>query len=212
MQFRKLCLVIGSALALSAPLAAHADNPDSNSRAIWGWDDPSGNRPQSWIPYTSYGYVGLGGGRSEFDLGGCAAGFACDDKDIGYKIFTGGKFSRLLGVELGYVRLGRGQANGGDEKAQGANLSLVANLPIGDMFNIYAKGGGIYGWTKTTANPASGARTGKDRGLNPSYGAGVQFDLTRNFALAADWDHYRFDYAHGTDDATLYSLNAIFKY
>ena len=217
MQNRKLLLVIGSALMMGAPLASHAatgdsTNADSSSRSMWGWDDPSGNRPRSWIPFTSYGYVGLGAGRTETDLGNCAPGFSCDDKGVGFKVFTGGKFSRLLGLELGYVHMGKAQANGGDEKAQGVNLSLVANLPLGDVFNIYAKGGGIYGWTKTTADPTSGARTGKERGLNPSYGAGVQFDLTPTFALAADWDHYRFDYAHGRDDATMYSLNAIFKY
>jgi OOP family OmpA-OmpF porin len=212
MSIGKACLVIGSALALSSPFAANAQNRDSNSRAIWGWDDPSAERPHSWIPHTSYGYIGVGAGRSEFDLGRCAPGFDCDDKDTGYKIYTGGKFSRLLGVEAGYVNLGKGHANGGDEKAQGINVSLVVNLPIGDMFNIYAKGGGIYGWTHTGASPAAAASTGKDHGLNPSYGAGVQFDINKNWAIAGDWDHYRFDYAHGTDDATLYSFNVIFKY
>src|SRR4030081_3777929 len=124
--------------------------------------DPSASRPRSWIPYTSYGYVGAEMGRSEFNLGRCAPGFACDDKDTGYKVYTGGKFSRLLGVEAGYVYLGQGQANGGNEKAQGINVSLVANLPIGDMFNIYAKGGGIYGWTHTSASPAASVTTGND--------------------------------------------------
>jgi OmpA-like transmembrane domain len=143
MHLGKICLVVWSAFALSTPLAADARNHDSDSRALWGWDDPSASRPHSWIPYTSYGNVGVGAGRSEFDLGRCAPGFACDDKDTGYKVYTGGKFSRLLGVEAGYAYLGRGQANGGDEKAQGINVSLVANLPIGDMFNIYAKGGGF---------------------------------------------------------------------
>lgn len=211
MHMRKIFVVVGSALALSASLAASAQNRDADSRSIWGWDDPSASRPHSWIPYTSYGYVGAGVGRSELEVS-CAPGFACDDKDIGYKIYTGGKFSRLLGVEAGYVYLGHGEANGGNEKAQGINVSLVANLPIGDMFNVYAKGGGIYGWTNTSASPASGVSTGKDHGLNWSYGVGVQFDINKNWAVAGDWDHYRFDFANRTDDAAMYSVNAIFKF
>jgi len=208
---RLLC----GALLVSASASGMAQSHDADSRssAIWGWDDPSASRPTSWLPYTSYGYVGAGIGHSKYDLGSCAPGFTCDNTDIGYKVFTGGKVSRILGLEAGYVYLGRGKTSGGDVKAQGINLSLIANLPIGDMFNIYGKVGGIYGWTHTSASPlAAGVSTGNDHGLNWSYGAGVQVDLTRNWAVQGDWDHYRFDYANRTDDAQLYSLNVVYKF
>ncbi len=213
MQYTKLCLAIAGALALSTSAVASAQNYDSNSRSsssMWGWDDPSASRPQSWIPYTSYGYVGVGVGHSNFDIN-CAPGFSCDDTETGLKIFTGGKFSRMFGVEAAYVYLGKAEANGGKNKAQGVNVSLVGNLPIGDMFNIYAKVGGIYGWTDTSAS-APGVATGDRHGLNASYGAGVQVDLNRNWAVQGDWDHYRFDYADRNDDVQLYSVNLIYKF
>ena len=211
---RKLFPAICGALIVSASTCAFAQSSDADSRSsrIWGWDDPSGSRPTSWLPYTSYGYVGAGIGRSKYNLGNCAPGFSCDDTDIGYKVFTGGQVSRILGLELGYVYLGRGEASGGDVKAQGVNLSLIGNLPIGEMFNVYAKVGGIYGWTHTSASPAAGVSNGNDHGLNFSYGAGVQVDLTRNWAVQADWDHYRFDFAGGSSNAQLYSINAVYKF
>lgn len=210
---KKLCMAVTVALALGASAVASAQSNDSMSRGssgLWGWDDPSASRPQSWIPYTSYGYVGVGIGQSNYAIN-CAPGFSCDDTDTGYKIFTGGKFSRFFGVEAAYVYLGRGEANGGGSKAQGINVSLVGTLPIGDMFSVYAKGGGIYGWTDSSAS-APGVGTGDRHGFNASYGAGVQVDLTRNWAVQGDWDHYRFDYADRNDDAQLYSVNLVYKF
>ncbi|MEO8164294.1 MAG: outer membrane beta-barrel protein [Betaproteobacteria bacterium] len=214
MHIRKLCLAATAAIAVSAPLLANAQLHDSDGRssALWGWDDASADRPSSWIPYTSYGYVGLGAGRSDFELGQCSPAFSCDNRDIGYKLYTGGKFSRLFGVEAGLVYLGQGEANGGDNRATGINLSLIGNIPIGDMFNIYGKVGGIYGWTHTSSSPATGVNTGNEHGFNLSYGAGVQFDLTRNWAIAGDWDRYRFDYTNRTDDVDLYSFNVLYKF
>ena len=215
MQHRKLFLALTGAIALGASTAASAQS-DSMSRGgptLWGWDDSSSaeSRPQSWIPYTSYGYVGIGAGWSKFDLPSCAPGLSCDDTDTGFKIFTGGMFSRYLGVEAGYVYLGKGEANGGDQKAEGINVSLVGNIPVGDMFNVYGKVGGIYGWTRTSS-AIPGASTGHEEGFNPSYGAGVRVDLNRNWAVQGDWDHYRFDYQDRNDDVQLYSLNLVYKF
>ena len=66
--------------------------------------------------------------------------------------------------------------------------------------------------TPATGGPTSGVSTGKEHGLNWSYGVGVQFDINKNWAVAGDWDHYRFDFANRTDDAAMYSVNAIFKF
>lgn len=213
MQQRKLILAVAGALALGASAVANAQMNDSGLPTLWGWDDSStpATRPQSWIPYTSYGYVGVGAGWSKFDLGSCAPGLYCDDTDTGFKIFTGGLFSRAFGVEAGYVNLGKGAANGGDIKAQGLNVSLIGNLPIGDAFNVYGKVGGLWGFTKTETAIAGGP-SGHEQGFNISYGAGVRFDLNRNWAVQGDWDHYRFDYVSGNDDAQLYSLNLVYKF
>ncbi|HEY3698603.1 MAG TPA: outer membrane beta-barrel protein [Spongiibacteraceae bacterium] len=165
----------------------------------------------SWIPYTNYGYVGANVGRSDFKNGGCEATFSCDDTDVGYKIYTGGQISRVFGVELGYVNIGKFNRNGGDKKAQGADIHLVGNLPLGDKFNVYAKAGGIYGWTSTTAN-APDVDTGHEREFNWSYGAGLQFELAQQWALRADWDQYRLKFADGRDNVALYSVGAIYKF
>ena len=209
MCIRKLVLAVGALAAASAWTGAMAADNTFSTSSLFGWDDPNATRPSSWLPGTSYGYVGAGVGKSKYDTS-CAPGFSCDHTDIGYKIFTGGKISRVIGVEVGYVYLGKGTANGGDQTAQGINLSLVGNIPIGDRFNVYGKVGGIYGWTETNTAPGQGG--GDDKGLNWSYGAGVQFDISRNWAVQADWDHYRFDFSNQGASAQLYSVSAVYKF
>lgn len=171
-----------------------------------------GNETQySFIPYTSYGYVGANIGRSDFKSDSCEFGFKCDDSDVGGKIFTGGKFNNFLGAELGYVNLGSFDRNGGDKKAQGVDFHLLGNVPLGQVANLYVKAGGIYAWTKTTAT-APFADTGSEREFNWTYGAGVQFDVNPQWAVRADWDQYRLKFADGRDNVALYSVGALYKF
>jgi len=206
MQYSKQLARLGLAVALGATtsLAAYAQTSGSVSGQTSG--SPSG----SWIPGTSYGYVGGSVGRTDYDLGGCV-GFSCDDKATGFKLFTGGRFSRYFGIELGYVNLGEADRNGGHVKAQGANLSLIGNIPVADNFNIFGKLGGIYGWTKTST-VIPGVAAGKDDGVGLSYGASLQFDITKTVSLRADWDRYRLKYVGQREDADLYSVGVVFKF
>lgn len=207
MKHLKLSLGAVGALALAASTLANAQATDST---YGRWDDNASTRPKSWIPLTSYGYVGLSVGESTYDLN-CIGGAECDDTDMGGKLYTGGKLNRMFGVELAYVHLGQADANGGTTKVQLANLSLVGNVSLGAQFNVYGKVGGFYGWTDIdTATP--GAPTGEENDFGLSYGAGVQYDFNRNWALAADWDHYRVDYVDRSDDVQLLSVGLIYKF
>lgn len=165
----------------------------------------------SWIPGTTYGYAGASVGRTNYDFGGCVALVTCDDVATGFKLYTGGRFSRYVGVEVGYVNLGNADRNGGEIKAQGANLSLVGNIPLGDSFNIFGKVGGIYSWTKTSTF-IPGVPSGKEDGLGLSYGAGMQYDINRTFAVRADWDRYRLKYVAQREEADLYSVGVVLKF
>jgi OOP family OmpA-OmpF porin len=207
MKHAKAYLGAVGAIALAASTFAHAQGTDST---YGRWDDSSSSRPSSWIPMTSHGYLGLSLGESNYDLN-CAAGFSCDEKDVGGKLYVGGQFNRIFGVELAYVHLGQADANGGSTKVQLANLSLVGNVPIGEQFSVYGKVGGFYGWTDIDTT-APGAATGEENDLGVSYGAGVQFDLNRNWAVTGDWDHYRVDYVDRQDDVQLWSVGVRYKF
>lgn len=164
----------------------------------------------SLIPFTSYGYTGINLGRSNFDTP-CAGGFSCDDNSFAGKIYTGGLFSRIIGAEIGFVHMGDVNRAGGNTEAYGVNISLVGNIPL-DAFNIFGKVGTTYGWTETSVAPGLGLRGGDDDGFGLSYGAGVGFDLTRNWAVVAEWDRNEFRFINGKDDVDLYSVGIRFKF
>jgi OmpA-OmpF porin, OOP family len=123
----------------------------------------------------------------------CPSGSGCDDSTLGLKLYTGTKFNDYLGAEIGYVNLGRPDTNGGRQTAQGANLSLIAGVPIGDRFGVNAKVGTMYAWTNTTGNvPAHLA--GKERDFGLTYGAGATMALAPRVQLRVDWDRYNLDF------------------
>lgn len=165
----------------------------------------------SLIPLTSSGYVGINAGVSDFGLPGCVAGASCDDTDIGFKVYTGGMVSKMLGAELSYVDLGRLDRNGGDVRAKGVNLGLVGRLPLSDQFNVFGNIGVVYGWTRT-GSPLAGVATGNKSDMNVSYGLGAQYDINRQWALRGDWDAYRLEFAGGRDTVSLFSVGGVYKF
>lgn len=170
----------------------------------------------SWLPFTSHGYVGGSIGQATYDDLTCVGGSSCDDEDIGFKIFTGGRIKNILGIELGYINLGEVDVNGGSAKAQGIDLSVVGNLPIGSsQFSVFGKIGTTYGWTKT--NPGAqaavlGAPSGKERGFGWNYGVGVNYDLNRNWAIRGEWERRRFEFVDNDKDIDLLSVGFNYKF
>ena len=164
----------------------------------------------SWIPLTSYGYVGANIGATEFDTD-CIPGRGCDRTDYGFKVYTGGQLWRFVGLEASYVNVGKARVNGGSAEAQGVNVSALANLPIGTRFNLFGKVGSTYGFTRVTSQ-VTNVDTGRDHGFGLSYGAGASVDLTGNWQLRPDWDRYRFDFKGGDSDVNLYTLGLVYKF
>lgn len=187
-------------------------NRESMAERTYGrWNDEDGSdRPAGWLPYTSYGYAGFNVGSADYERGGCLPGASCDGNDTGFKLFAGGQLNRVLGLELSYLDLGKVGRNDGSTSAKGINLGLLVNAPIG-LLNLYGKLGVVFGWTHISSSRPS-VLVGKEADFNISYGLGVQVDLSRNWAIRADWDSYRLQFADGRDSVDLYSLGVVYKY
>ncbi|MBP4042930.1 OmpA family protein [Aeromonas sp. SrichE-2G] len=65
-----------------------------------------------------------------------------DDSDNAYNAFVGYNFTENLGAELGYLSGGDWDVNGHEFSNQGATLSVIGRLPLGDIFSVFAEGGG----------------------------------------------------------------------
>ncbi|MGE5450689.1 MAG: outer membrane beta-barrel protein [Acidobacteriota bacterium] len=160
----------------------------------------------SWLPYTTSGYVGLSLGNGRLDTA-CVAGQDCSDPGGALHVYTGGMFTPYVGMQLGYFRLGAADRNGGETKVSGVNLVLTGVAPLGSMFSLTGRVGGTYGWTDTSVGTGVVAPSGKENGFGASYGAGLSWDFDRNWSATLDWDRHHLKYAgdekRNTDVATI---------
>ena len=154
--------------------------------------DRGGSTSYDVRQWTHGSYIGGNVGATDWRTD-CPSGSGCEDSTVGFKLYGGTKFNNFLGAELGYVNLGRPDTNGGHQTAQGANLSLIAGIPIGDRFGVNAKVGTLYAWTNTTGNVPS-HQAGKERDFGLSYGAGATMALAPRVQLRVDWDRYNVDF------------------
>jgi OOP family OmpA-OmpF porin len=191
--------LFGAALAVSAP-AAFAQARGAAADAGW--------------------YVGGSIGQSKTD---CSAppGFSCDDKDTAYKIFGGYQINRNFAAEAGYTDLGKLTASGGgvnvEAKAKAWDLVGVGAFPLSDQFSIYGKLGLYSGEVKVSSNIVGGS--GKKTTTDLTYGAGVQYNFTRNLGLRGEWQRYGSAKTPDTaatseekNDIDVLSLGVVYKF
>ena len=162
-------------------------------------------------PFSKGPYIGASAGESRFRTD-CADFFTCDRKHSAWKLYTGGHFNDLMGLEFGYTDFGKIKASGGDTKAWAANASLTAGVPIGDRFEVFAKGGAIYGRTDVSASPSTLFHTGRKTGWGGTYGAGAALGLTRTVQVRVDWDRYSMDFIGGRKDVDLISAGVQLRF
>ena len=190
----------------------------------------------------SYWTFGLGGGPTRGTLdeqritdnvrGPAPAGgftnysLATDRSDKGYKVFLGRQFNKFLGVELGYFNLGKidfkntttpAGALNGQVRAQGANLDLVATLPLTTNLSALGRVGAAYARTRsefsgsgalTVANPQPSRRE-----ANMKLGLGLQYAFNDSFLMRGEAERYRInDAAGGHGNVNLYSVSLVFPF
>jgi len=137
--------------------------------------------------------LGVGVGQSKIHSD-CAGNFTCDNRDTAWKLYAGGKFNRYFGMEFGYNDFGKVDQSGGRTKAFAANITFTAGVPIGDRFDIFAKGGGAYGRTDVSSDASLGLATGTKSNFEGTYGVGASYAITRNWQVRADWDRFNLDF------------------
>ncbi len=193
-------LMLGAAaLGFAACASTAFAQPADDYRAPWRGD--------------FWGTLGVSAGESKFESNCHNTNvFSCDQRDTAWKVYAGGNFNRILGLELGYTDFGKVRASGGDTKAWAANVSLTAGVPIGDRFSVFAKGGGIYGRTDVSADPSTLFDTGHKSGWGYTYGVGAAFNVTRNVAIRADYDRYNLDFVGGSRDIDMASAGVMFRF
>lgn len=182
-------------------------------------------------------YLGAGVGRSRATIdqqrlttslqanGATVTAFNTDQRDTGYKLFVGKQLNRYLALELGYFDLGKfgfnatTSGNGvlnGEAGFRGANLDLLAQLPLSERLSLLGRVGANYAKTSTHfSGNRLAAVTGPDQSehkFNPKAGLGLEYKLNEALALRGEVERYRVNDAVGNrGNVDLLSVSLVYK-
>lgn len=162
-----------------------------------------------------WGYIGASAGESKYrdSCNRTVTLFECDSKDTGFKVYAGGKLNPVLALEIGYTDFGRIRVQGGETEAWAVPLTLVAGIPLGERFSLFAKGGGLYARTDVSVNLANSiSAQGSHNGWGWTYGAGAAFAITPNVMLRADFDRHHLDFVDGRRDVDMLTAGIQFRF
>lgn len=142
-------------------------------------------------------YVGLGAGHLKTGdecPTGAAPGANCEDKDTAWKLFGGYQFNQYLGYELAIADMGQRSASLTGIGVVTARFRffetvLTGTLPLGQRLSAYAKAG-IFVWDIDYDLPPGFIGSADANGNDYTFGLGVKYQFTRNFAMRVEWQRY----------------------
>lgn len=139
-------------------------------------------------------YLGLGVLSAQHDF--VLSTSQADDRKTGFKLFGGADFNQTWGVEAGYTDFGKVRA-ALDMPPGGGHMGMhntfvyaaaKATLPLNPQFAMVAKLGVGRNKLELTDAPISSFRERSDTGVYA--GVGVQFQLSKEVALSAEYERY----------------------
>ena len=145
-------------------------------------------------------------------------GVSCDDEDTSWKIFGGYKFNRNFALEFGYVDLIEVTASGpggtASIEATAFELVGVGMLPLANNFSLYGKIGLYRAETELSVNTFLVVGSEKENNTDLTFGIGAQFDVSKQFAIRAEWQRYQ-DVGGGDigeSDVDVIGVGALFRF
>jgi OmpA-OmpF porin, OOP family len=130
----------------------------------------------------------VGGDVGQLDLDGA-------DKDTGFRILGGYQINRNFSAELGYSML----YDKDDVDVSAWELVGVGKLPLNNNFSLIGKLGFAMWEVEAFGEKADGT--------DLTYAVGVQYDVSRNLGIRAQWQRYDVE-----GDADLLSVGLVYRF
>jgi OOP family OmpA-OmpF porin len=148
------------------------------------------------------------------------------EKDTAYKLYGGYQLNPNMAVEGGYFNLGEFgymaemdpvATMRGDTRMLGFNLDLVGMAPLTDKFSAFGKVGVIYAQAKDQFSGHGPVIIDpfntRKRGINYTFGAGLQYDISKALAMRVEAERFRINDAIGsTGDIDLFSIGVVYRF
>ena len=111
---------------------------------------------------------------------------SCDDTNTTLSVLAGWRFSRIFSAEAAFRNYGELHTPSASIKGKGWEIDGLAAWPFLEHFSVFGKLGVKRGVVK-----GDGILTGaKETSYGPTYGVGVDFELTKNITLRSEWQAY----------------------
>lgn len=138
-------------------------------------------------------YLGLNAGQAEARKY-CNNITNCDSADTSVRGEVGYQFNNNLGAELGYTSFGTlFNANDNNvnakQDASAWTASALGTWPVAERFGIFGRLG-LARYNVSNSGTVQGLPVVDKNSTKPYFGAGVKFDLARNWMLRAEYQLY----------------------
>lgn len=193
----KLLVATSIAALLASPLAARADDGNSN-----------GN-PNQLPNFYVAGNLGQTQNRNS-DFG--------HDNSVFQNVRFGWRWDNYVGPEIGYVYLGRPK----NVNAEGMKTNLksrAATVGVNGKYDIadtrwFVTGHAGYLRSMNYMGETYGNTEARKKSWNNGWfaGVGVGYDLTRNVSLAVNYDNYRLQYGRPQNRANVAAFSGSLEY
>ena len=116
----------------------------------------------------------------------CMNASTCDDTNTTLSVFAGYRINKIFSAEAGFRNYGMVHTTSASIKGKGWEIDGIASWPLFDAFSVYGKLGIKRGVVK-----GDGTLTGaKESNYGPTYGVGLQLEVSKNIALRGEWQAY----------------------
>ena len=135
-------------------------------------------------------YFGAGLGQGNADVSASDLSVSSfDKKDLGWKVFFGGRFLSSIGAELDYIDFGKPSGSGVEvhNKALAGFGMFYLPLPL-PVLDVYAKAG----LARVSSDLQVSANSFNTKDTKLAYGAGVQLKFG-SFAVRGEYERFKVD-------------------
>jgi OOP family OmpA-OmpF porin len=155
----------------------------------------------------------VGGSIGSANLDDDFDGLKVDDDTTSFRIVGGWQVNRYFALEAGYHDFGDFEqnftVNGTQGKAKlsadGFTLGAIGSYPVADRIDIFGRAGMFFWDGDAEINNVSQA-TPED--TNPFFGAGLNYAISSQFLVSADWTRYELESAN----SDVYSIGFQFRF
>ncbi len=116
----------------------------------------------------------------------CQNAPSCDDTNTTLGVFAGYRINPIFSAEIGFRNYGMVHASTASVKGRGWEIDGLASWPVFGQLSVFGKLG-----IKRAVVKGDGTLAGaKETSYGPTYGVGVQYELTNRLALRGEWQAY----------------------